>query len=249
MSLKQHLPPGFKQFLWFVFKSPQRGWIGYSSLFTDLKAWLSTRRKPRKLSSISVCIGIKNRSDNLLTHLLPSLNACVENDLIELSIFDCGSTDQPDLKAEIQKIWKGRLVYHSEPMDFARSVAFNRAVKQSIAPLVVLCDADMSLPPLLLERVNRYCTRYSAWFPHVVYTNKDGSTRWYTESTGMMAARRTDYLKTGGLDESIRTWGKEDWLLFFEFYKKGIGCIRSNEPEFIHHYHDSLKPKDFQPLF
>jgi hypothetical protein len=37
--------------------------------------------------------------------------------------------------------------------------------------------------------------------------------------------------------------------LFFEYYKNGVGCIRSKEPEFIHHYHESLKPEGYENLF
>ncbi|MEZ4804055.1 MAG: galactosyltransferase-related protein [Bacteroidia bacterium] len=65
----------------------------------------------------------------------------------------------------------------------------------------------------------------------------------------MMACKKAQFFKVGAYDEKIKKWGKEDWLLFFEFYKHGFGCIRSREPEFIHHYHKSLKPDDFVPLF
>lgn len=247
--IKRLLPPKFKQFLWFVFKSPQRKWLGHKTLMADYKAWKSTRRTPSTLQPVSLCIGIKNRSHNLLNHVLPSLNAIEHKDLIELSIYDCGSNDVSNLRHEIESIWKGKLIYQSSEQKFARSMAFNAAVHQSTQNLILICDADMSLPKDILAKVNRYVNENSAWFPHVWYTNQDGSGRFYTESTGMMAARKSDFLKTGGYDESIKEWGKEDWLLFFEFYKLGIGCIRSNEPEFIHHYHDSLKPEGFVPLF
>jgi glycosyltransferase involved in cell wall biosynthesis len=247
--VKRLLPNPFKQFLWFVFKAPQRKWIGYSSVISDLKAWVSTRITPNELKGISVCIGLKNRSHNLLNHVIPSLNACANKELIELSIYDCGSEDVQYLEEEIRKVWKGKLVYTRVQQKFARSISFNAAVKQSTASLILICDADMSLPPEVVEKLNRYAGKYAAWFPHVWYTNADGTGRYYTESTGMMGSYKQQFLNIGGYDESITEWGKEDWLLFFEYYKKGIGCIRSNEPEFIHHYHESLKPEGFIPLF
>lgn len=247
--IKRLLPPKLKQFLWFVFKSPQRKWLGYSTLLSDFKAWKSTHRSSTSLQAISLCIGIKNRSHNLLNYVIPSLNACEHKDLIELSVFDCGSNDVKDLKSEIEKLWTGKLLYQCVEQKFARSISFNAAVKQSTKDLILICDADMSLPKDIVIKVNRYATQNSAWFPHVWYTNEDGTGRYYTESTGMMASRKSDFIKTGEYDESIKEWGKEDWLLFFEFYKIGIGCIRSNEPEFIHHYHESLKPEGFVPLF
>lgn len=249
--IKRLLPKSFKQFLWFVFKSPQRRWheLGYGTLLTDFRGWLSTRREPKALQPISICIGIKDRSDNLIDFVLSSAQLCDHPELIRFSIFDCGSNDVDNLEVLIRTNWNRPLIYTQENRPFARSVAFNRAVRQAKDELILVCDADMSLPKDIVYKVNKYVSARSAWFPHVWYMNPDGSGRYYTESTGMMACYRQDYLDVGGMDESIREWGKEDWLLFFEFYKSGKACIRSNEPTFIHHYHKSLKPENFKPLF
>lgn len=249
--LKSILPKSFKQFLWFVFKSPQRKWheLGYRTIWSDLKAWFGTRGNPKQLKDVTICIGIKNRSSNLLNYVIPSMITADNSNRIILSVFDCGSDDVSDLKTEIEKLWKGKLIYSRAEMKFARSIAFNKAVSQSEDGLVLISDADMSLPKDIVFKVNKYVGKNSAWFPHVWYLNQDGSGRYYTESTGMMATSRSKYFEVGGMDETIKEWGKEDWLLFFSFYKKGIGCIRSNEPEFIHHYHESLKPDGFKPLF
>ncbi len=249
--IKQLLPKSLKQFLWFVFKSPQRRWheLGYSTLLTDFKAWWTVTFSSKKLQPITICIGIKNRSHNLLNYVITSLNECEHKDLIALSIFDCGSDDVLDLKSEIQLKWKGHLIYSKDDQSFARSIAFNKAVKQANTELILVCDADMSLPKNIVQKVNHYVTKQSAWFPHVWYTNEDGSGRFYTESTGMMASTKQGFFEVGGYDESITQWGYEDWYLFFAFYKKKIACIRSNERDFIHHYHPSLKPEGFKPLF
>ncbi len=249
--IKQFLPKRFKQFLWFIFKSPQRRWheLGYSTLFTDLIGWLSTQKKPTTLQPITICIGIKNRSNNLLNFVIPSLNKAQHLDLITLSVYDCGSDDVANLENEIKHLWHGTLIYQNNTHDFARSKAFNSAVKQAPEGLVLICDADMSLPSDIVNKVNQFVTPHSAWFPHVWYTNADGSGRFYTESTGMMASTKATFLQVGGYDETITTWGYEDWYLFFAYYKHHIACIRSNEREFIHHYHESLKPVGFKALF
>lgn len=249
--IKKFIPKRIKQFLWFVVKSPQRRWheLGYSTLLTDLKGWLSTRKKPTSLKSVTICIGIKNRSHNLLNFVIPSLNQAKHPELITLSVYDCGSTDVEHLENAIKNLWKGKLIYQSSEQAFARSKAFNEAVKQAAEGLILVCDADMSLPPDIVNKVNQFVTPHSAWFPHVWYTNADGSGRYYTESTGMMASTRATFLQVGGYDETITTWGYEDWYLFFAFYKHHLACIRSNEPLFIHHYHESLKPAGFRPLF
>ncbi|MBL7837632.1 MAG: hypothetical protein JNM67_08955 [Bacteroidetes bacterium] len=250
-AIKGILPKQFKQFLWFVFKSPQRKWkeLGYSTLMTDIKGWISTRRTPKKLKKITICIGIKNRSVNLIDFVITSANLCDHKDLIAFSIFDCGSDDTENLEQSIRSLWKGEFTFQSENIQFARSIAFNRAVKSADDGLILVCDADMSLPKDIVFKVNKFASRHSAWFPHVWFTNEDGSGRYYTESTGMMACYKSDFIKAGQLDETIKDWGKEDWLLFFAFYKIGKACIRSNEPNFVHHYHKSLKPEHFKPLF
>jgi glycosyltransferase involved in cell wall biosynthesis len=247
--IKRLLPKSIKQFLWFVFKAPQRKWIGYSTLISDFNAWISSRKSPNNLLAISVCVGVKNRSANLSNHVIPSLNACEHLDLIELSVFDCGSDDVQNLETEIRKLWKGKLVYNEVEQKFARSISFNAAVKQSTHSLILVCDADMSLPKDVLKKVNRFTGKNAAWFPQVWFTHQDGSGHFISEGTGIMASLRQQFIDFGGYDESITDWGKEDWLLFFEYYENGIGCIRSKEPEFIHHYHESLKPEGFIPLF
>ncbi len=249
LNLKQHIPPRLKQFLWFLFKAPQRKWIGYQTVWTDFVGYLSIKLKRKSYKKISICIGVKNRSYNLVEYVVRSLNACEYGVLIELSVYDCGSDDLPDLEAVLRRSWKGSLVYQCVPQAFARTVAFNAAVKQSSSDLVLVCDADMSIPEDIVSKVNAYVTAKSAWFPITMYIKEDGTFRPYTESTGMFASRKQDFIRAGQYDESIRIWGKEDWLLFFAFYEQGIACYRTTERYFMHHYHPSLKPDDFKPLF
>lgn len=247
--IKRLLPKNVKQFLWFIFKSPQRKWHGYSTLLTDLKGYLYVLFKPKQYERITVCVGVKNRSYNLLNYVVESLNQAENKALINLSVYDCGSNDVDDLEAEITKKWKGLFAYCKVESDFARSKAFNKAVEMAESHLVLVCDADMSIPKDIVRKASKYCTKKSAWFPVVWFTNEDGSGRYYTESTGMFAAYKNAFKLTGGYDETIVTWGKEDWLLYFEFYKNDIACIRTREKEFIHHYHASLRPADYVNLF
>lgn len=246
--IKRLLPVVIKRFLWFVFKAPQRKWIGYSSLYLDIKAWLRVWLKRRTYHRITVCVGVKDRSENLL-RLIDSVHHCNFKPLIDLSVFDCGSSDVPDLLQAIKQRWRGRLIYQRMEMPFARSTAFNGAVKGAETKYILVCDADMTLPTDIVKQVSAYAGPGSAWFPIVWYTNQDGSGRYYQESTGMLGCLKSEFEAVGGYDESIRQWGKEDWLLFFEFYKHGIACLRTRERGFVHHWHPSLKPADFTPLF
>ncbi|MEZ4804054.1 MAG: hypothetical protein R2852_00815 [Bacteroidia bacterium] len=179
--MKRFLPKNLKQLLWFIVKSPQRKWIGYSTLFLDMRAYLSVFFKTSRKQKITICVGVKNRSENLLSFLITSMNACKDKDLLALSIYDCGSTDVQDLKTSIQDIWEGDLKFETSDQDFARTISFNGAVKMADTELVLICDADMSLPADIVSKVVKYTGKFSAWFPVVWYTNEDGSGRYYTK--------------------------------------------------------------------
>lgn len=247
--IKRYIPKNIKQFLWFIFKSPQRKWVGWRSLLTDVKGYFTIWFVRGQLHRITVCVGVSNRSRHLLDHLIDSMNRANNKSLLNLSVYDCGSDDVVNLAGAIQEKWKGKLFYNRQEQPFARSLAFNSAVRQSDTPVVLICDADMSLPADIVVRASKFISRRTAWFPVVWYTNADGSGRYYTESTGMLCTFKDDFFRVGAYDERIREWGKEDWLLFFEYYKHDIACIRTRERYFVHHYHPSLRPEGFVPLF
>lgn len=248
--MKRWLPIKLKQGLWWIFKSPQRQWVGWSTLLTDFRGYLAYQLKSGELQPISICIGIKNRSEHLLNHVLPSLNACENGNLIHLSVYDAGSSDNENLEEAIRQVWKGALIYHCQEQNFTRSKTFNAAILQAPTELVMACDADISLPKVIVQKINRYVTKRTSWFPQVWWLSDDKTSgRFFTEGTGLFASTKTNFIKAGGYDESITEWGKEDWLLFFAFYKHGIACIRTNEKDMIHWPHVSLKPEGFEKLF
>lgn len=239
-----------KYFLWKILKSPERNWVGWSTLLTDFKSRIFSLFYFSKNQPISICVGVKNRSNNLVHVLIQSLNQAQSKDSITLCVLDCGSDDVPDLLNEIQNHWKGKLIYKKIEQAFERSKVYNQAVNLSLNELVFICDADIQLPSDLVKKVNQYTNTLTAWFPILWWMNEDRiSGKFFSASTGMLATTKSNFIKTGGYDESIKEWGKEDWLLYFEFYKKGISCKRTFESNMIHHYHPTLKPKDFKPLF
>ena len=249
--MKQWLPIALKQWLWWLFKSPQRKQIGFGTLLTDIKGYWSIQTKPTKsLQPISICIGIKNRSQHLLTHIIPSLNAATHKELVTLSIYDAGSNDVPNLKAAIQALWSGPLIYTEQAQDFTRSRIFNAAILQSPDEYIMACDADIDLPKDIVQKINTYVTPHTAWFPQVWWlSNDEKSGRFFSEGTGLFASTKSNFIKAGQYDETITTWGKEDWLLYFAFYKNKIAGYRTNEREMVHHPHKSLKPEGFEKLF
>ena len=88
---KTYIPQFIKFPLWYVTKAPQRK-LGLYTLFLDIKGIFQfliyslipvSSPKP-----ISICVGLKNRSDIFLNNFIKSLNKCENLHLIELSIFD-----------------------------------------------------------------------------------------------------------------------------------------------------------------
>lgn len=248
--MKKYLPPFIKQYLWRVFKSPERKMVGLNTLFTDIVGKQYFLFNFKKKHPITICIGIKNRSHNLINVVIQSLNRCDFKEKITLSIFDAGSTDIDDLEKVIKRKWKGPFIYTKIEQPFARSKTFNQAILQAKTELIMACDADIYLPKDIVKKVNTFTTKKTAWFPILWWQNKSQITgRFFTEGTGIFSATKSNFIKAGMYDESITEWGKEDWLLYFSFYQKGIACFRTKEKNMVHHFHPSLKPKDFKALF
>ncbi|MBC7425667.1 MAG: hypothetical protein H7321_03940 [Bacteroidia bacterium] len=247
--MKKLLPARLKQLLWFIFKAPQRKFVGFDTLATEVKAYVSLAAKSNKLKPVSICTGLKNRSQNYLDYVLKSISVAEHSELIELCVFDCGSDDMPDLVVEIRKIWKGSLIFQSVPGVFSRSHTFNKAVELSTNDIIFICDADISLPADIVKRINKNVTDKAAWFPIINSIEKDGTEKPFRSGAGIFASLKESFVKAGLYDESFKTWGHEDWLLYFEFYKNDIAALRTFEPGIKHHWHPSLKPEDFKPLF
>jgi hypothetical protein len=246
-----------KRLAWFLLKSPQRKLVGWRTLFTDLRGVLqvlwNSIRPYRNNDEIWVCTGLLNRSEHYLYVLLPSLmEARKRGARIALSVADCGSTDHPDLGAAIKAMWDGTLVFSSSNEAFARSRCFNRAIRQARGEQLFVCDADMSVPPELAILLQRYVGTYSAWVPvcrKMLGPNPNDGWKYQSEGTGIVACTKKHLERSGMFDESITSWGGEDWDLFFRFYRAGIMPLRTRCQSLVHHYHPSLKPDDFKPVF
>jgi predicted glycosyltransferase involved in capsule biosynthesis len=237
----------------FCFKWPARKYLGMFTLWIDVRAIIKRAfqtASSNDLKPVSVCVGLMNRSKAFKAQLLASLVLLADPSKIELSVVDCNSSDEPDLLGYLKVHWKGQLTYTKTDLPFTRSKIFNLAVQQSHHDLVFVCDADIALPPQFLAQMNAYCRPYQAWFPEVMLLDEAGlPNRYCSEGVGMLGCHRHQFEATKGFDERIVEWGKEDWLLYFEFYKIGIAPFRTQEPLMQHAFHQSLKPKGFKPLF
>jgi glycosyltransferase involved in cell wall biosynthesis len=252
--MKRYLPNSIKYPLWWLLKSPQRA-LGFGTVIRDIKGLfyilLSYNPIKSKPKPISICVGIKDRSQQFISHFLPSLNSCLYLSMVELSVFDCGSTDVPNLQQEIQSVFKGKLIFRSEPKPFERSHSFNQAIRQSTHDIIFVCDADFSLPPNLVQACNDFTRFNSFWFPIVFYLYKNRKPLYGKRNgewmlwggKGIFASNRKDFEAVGGLDETYKTWGGEDEEFWLRCHSKQYCILRSREPQLLHHWHPSLNPK------
>ncbi len=245
--MKSLFPRWMKWLPWFLFKSPQRKTGILSSWMTELRGALSFIPyiySNAPLRPVSICTGIKNRTDNYLHFILESVLKMENPDLIELSIYDCGSEDVEALKQSILEKWTGNLVFHSEDHPFERSYSFNKAILQSSNELFFAADADMQLPTDLVAQCNKYVRSNTVWFP-VCFNLKENKPaiispengNWRHEGKGMFGATKKQFLLAGKYDEKYKTWGLEDWDLWLKFYQKGIYPIRTRSKGLFHHWH------------
>lgn len=236
-----------KYLLWYLFKAPQRT-LNRNSIVQDFRGILiyyfrSFRKKsPYK---ISICIGIYNRTDQLLNHFLPALNALLDKHEVELSIYDTGSDDVKDLAFAIRKKWKGAIVYKSSNENFSRSSALNKAVEQCTGNVIFLCDADISFPSVITTIIKQIIQNGIVWFPICFATAppnslKPGKWLWYS-AKGLVICMKDDFINIGKLNEQYTTWGGEDGDLWERFHQANFIVIRQKLPGLIHHYHTPAK--------
>ncbi|MCX6353087.1 MAG: glycosyltransferase family 2 protein [Bacteroidetes bacterium] len=255
--MKKYIPLSLKRIPWWLVKSPQRK-FGYALTFgVELGGflwWLLHLIKNifyKKEEKISICTGILNRTDNYLNYVFESVLKMQNQELIELSIYDCGSDDVEKLESEIRKKWNGNLVFtKGERRNFERSFTFNKAIRQSTSNIIFTCDADMSLPTDFVQQISKFVSGKTVWFPICFNLNKDKPTtinsengKWYPDGMGMVGANKFAFEKAGGYDESYKTWGGEDWEIWEAFYKSGYLPLRNKCKGLFHQYHPTLKPK------
>ena len=258
--LKSLIPIWLKRVAWYLFKSPQRSIGLASSWMIEIIGFCTIQfytyiYKNKKLKPVSICTGLKNRSNHYLTITLASILKMRHQELIELSVYDCGSTDVSDLVSEIRKHWQGTLIYHSEELSFERSKIFNRAIAQCTNELFFVSDADMELPENLVALCNTYVHPKIVWFPicfHLFQNKKNimspenGS--WRYSGMGMFASLKNSFYTVGAYDEKFKTWGEEDIDLWTRYYKNGIYPYRKKCKGLFHHYHETAEgAKEFIP--
>lgn len=194
---------------------------------------------------ISICVGIRNRSEQFLNCLVKSLSSCKKNDFLELSIVDCHSDDVAGLSDLIRKKWNGKIKYTNSSKPFTRSSSLNDAVKQTINDLLFLCDADMLLPHDFVLQFLRNVDQNKIWFPICFNLNDRAKPIidkqngvWRPTGHGMVGITKFDYIRVGGLDEIFNKWGGED-NEFFQRCSRNSKIVRERCKGLFHVWHQN----------
>lgn len=253
-AIKKSLPVGVKYPFWYIFKAPQRK-FGIGSIARDLLGILRYLYvqfySPSPLKPISICIGIKDRNNELQTHVLNSLKHITNPELVELCVFDCGTEDNTTLTDIIQSNSPVKLKFHSKHMNFERAYALNQAAAMADNELLFFSDVDFEIPENIVVLVNKYTQFNSMWFPIVFYLYKNKSKticktngEWMIwGGKGLFACYKKTFLALGQLDEKYKTWGAEDEAFWLKCHASKKIIIRNKEKSLMHHWHLSYNEK------
>jgi len=170
------------------------------------------------MKKLTICVGLKNRTFFLVKCLIESAKNCIDNEKIELSVFDCCSDDVNNIYDIIKENWSGVLCFKQENIEFSRSYCFNRAVENSKTDYVFLCDADMILPKNFVEQFFSNVSMEKTWFPVCFsllkgrkFSNDETNDGWWRDAGyGMVGISKKTYMSLGGLNENFSVWGGED---------------------------------------
>lgn len=252
-KIKYGLPSGVRFFLHWVFKSRQREYTGWRSLWNDLRAIMRYKYGAHDpAGDFTICTAISGRKNHLLQYLLASAAAADRSERIHISLFHCAKTRDEDVLNMLETHFSGRYIYCWEDVPFARSTCFNRAVRHSFTDKVLIIDADISMPKDIVKAMSRAVAPGRAWFPVCwnlpkgvnFYDPQQGN--WLYSGLGTLGTTCADFHKAGGLHTGYKEWGGEDAELFREYYLHNIWCLRTRHPVFLHHWHPSLKPEEYE---
>lgn len=253
-AIKKIIPVGFKYPFWYVFKAPQRK-FGIGSIGRDLlgilRYYFAQFYKPSPLKTISICIGIKDRTFELQTYVLKSLKYIANPELVELCIFDCGSEDSATLSTIIQANTTVKLKFHATQMNFERAYALNQAAVMAENECLFFTDVDFEIPKNIVELVNKYTQFNSMWFPIVFYLYKDKDKtiskkngEWMIwGGKGLFACYKKTFFEVGRLDEHFKSWGGEDEAFWLNCHASKKIIIRNKEKSLMHQWHPSFNEK------
>ena len=141
---------------------------------------------------------------------------------------------------------------------FSRAVALHKGMTTfSSDDLIWFIDVDIHFDASVVDRIRENTIlNTQVYFPIVFsqydsqmvcgsdscpvndQSSKAGSFRFF--GFGIVSLYKSDYVKCGGFDLSIRGWGKEDVDLYTKVLKSGLTAYRAPDPGITHIYHPKI---------
>lgn len=226
--------------IWWLVKSPWAKKYGVGSV---LKLWVKSIVSPPlpKSSKISICLCCYNRTDVLKNVFKPSLDKVISLDKFEV-ILTCSNSE----KDEINSIVNGNknIQVVGTDMDFSRSAYLNLALEHANYEAVLISDVDVMLPQNIRMLFYKNVNRDAAWFPICNMLDEQGQfSHTYPEGVGIVGFINKDRFV---FDETIKSWGNEDWHFLYTLYNQGNFPLRTINDGFIHSYHPPVNKKNYK---
>uniref|UniRef100_A0A6B0VFC7 Hexosyltransferase n=1 Tax=Ixodes ricinus TaxID=34613 RepID=A0A6B0VFC7_IXORI len=153
---------------------------------------------------------------------------------------------------------RGRVEFVPGSGEFSRAAALELGASRfSAEELLFFVDVDMVFDAGVLRRIRSHVTcGRSAYFP-VIFSQYDpayvggvtehrvameprvapGEGYWRQFGFGIVAICRSDLAAVGGLDVTIRGWGKEDVDLYDRVVASNLTVVRAPDPGLVHVFH------------
>ncbi|MCB0555173.1 MAG: glycosyltransferase family 2 protein [Phaeodactylibacter sp.] len=201
---------------------------------------------------LSICITVRNRSKVLLPNqeyafFLPQCLASLKNALppgleTEVLISDFGSTDWP-LEEWIGQALEGipYLNILATGKSYHNGLGRNLAASKAKGDFLFFLDADMILPPSIIQNGLRCLKRQKAYYPICFYFLNPGHTLgfWCDGGKGNVFMPREVFLQAGQwpCPPHYQSPYDEDQAFFRKVKATGLAFENQREPGFFHQYH------------
>jgi predicted glycosyltransferase involved in capsule biosynthesis len=246
----------------------RNGLVNTTLLAPLRRAWLKNRLKAlsNEPDSITIAIGIRNRSDYRLRNALWSLaNQDYPKDLVKIVVVDYGSSDDhKERTIEICNRFDAKVMFLAAPAGWNRSKCLNFAIKQVKTkyflssdvdmiyqenylrelmqklkenPLSVVCSRMMDLPEKSID-VMRTLAEKNLPVPYQDLINMTTSRGAGDSNASINCSYTLFYQYIRGYDEFYQGWGSEDNDLMKRFISLGLDiCSIAQKATYLHQWH------------
>lgn len=198
----------------------------------------------RKLK-ICFCTVVKNRLHHLKETIIKNIQFNSDYEELQFLVLDYNSEDglQDWMMSNMSKyIGSGKLIFFrtNEPAFFHRSHSRNMAMRLADCEIVCNVDADNFTGPSFAKYINDCFQVDKNIFicAHSLATNNPA------DVLGRVCVRKSDFLTVGGYDESMESYGFEDYDIINRLGLLGLKKMVIEEPAFL----NAIRHSDYERI-